>query len=126
MAEVVETKLYGNVKIVKVVGDADDTTVEFRPDEGKQWQVLDAWAYHNDSTNRAIKWQYYDGTTTINKAVNSIGANSQWALVRNISDTYLAAGPIYLSYDVYARVNVSVLTAGKLIVIEALVMEFGT
>ena len=124
--EVVEVKYFGTPKLVTVTGTASALTANLRPDQGKQYQVIDAWLSHDDTgQTRAMNWRYYDGTTTLNKIALGIGSGVYVSITRNdISPS--PAGPIILTYDNYAMAIADAITAGKHVLIYAKVLEFGT
>lgn len=124
---------FGNLKLVQVNGAADDTSIDLRPGSGYKWEIVTAWAYHDDTAARALRWSYTDGTTTISKSTHALtGANVAVGAVYPINITYMSTSLVVpdvpnqltLSNAVYATVTANTLTAGKAIYISALVREY--
>jgi len=121
---VMQTFPYGRLKIKWSAGAAASGSLVFRPDDGFQWLVLDAWGYHDDTLSVALAWQYYDGTTVITKAPSTaLAANVNWELSRNAIAASSLFNPLLLSREVYA-ILVGTVGAGKKLYISALVLEF--
>jgi len=123
-----QTMPCGRLKVVQNSGAATVTTVDLRPEDGYIWAILDAWALHDDATARTMGWQYFDGTTTITKetttSAKSAAARNYLTSMTNNQYGGSLSGLPQLSYDVYAQATIAALAAGKILTVEALVLEF--
>jgi len=109
-------------------GAASAGPVTFRPDAGRQWDIIRAWAYHDDVTTGTLDlyWSIYDGTTQLNSEVLTITANTEhFPLGYFANPTYHSPG-LRATRDVYYQLrSTAAPAAGKQLVIAGLVMEYG-
>lgn len=120
--------LYGTPKLVLANNIADNTKpVDLRPASGKRYFIMGAWGYHDDgAANRDSKWQFYDGTDTMETIVQSVALNTLCDIREFVNPSSPASAtifPIVLSRDVYARFSVASLGSGKYAYVQALVLE---
>jgi len=117
----------GKPKLVTTTGAATVTTVSLRPADGYIYEVIEAWAYHDDGADRKFTWNYYDGTTTINQEQTATISSSHRIHLGFEPTGYLGQKtlrPPVLTYDCYLRCTLDALAAGKTLTVGGYVLEY--
>lgn len=118
---------YGKLRVIKVEGTAADTIIELKPEAGYIWQVIEAWGYHDDATQRKLNWGYTDGVTSIEKMIsgNLTTLTDKWYLGYDSTNADMNSllSALILTNNSWATLTADALAAGKKIYIEALVLE---
>ena len=116
----------GKLRVIQVEGGAAVVHILLQPDVGFVWQLLDCWAYHDDTENRTLQFGYSDGVLEVFKEVaGAKAAGIKWHLAASNTNQYGSSimNLVVISNRVYVTLTADALTAGKKIYIEALVLE---
>lgn len=94
-----------------------DTTLVVQPAPGELWIVRQLYAHHDDAVARDMRWQQFDGTTTVSMPTSgSVAAQIQHAFYQvGVRD------PIILTNRVYAQIVCLAMTAGKAVYVWGMV-----
>jgi len=115
---------HGRLKVIIVSGAAADAVLELQPALGYVWEVIDAWAYHDDGTARTLNWAYTDGTNTISKgATGTTASGVRFPFYVNSTSGWLGSQST-LTNSVYATCTASGMAAGNHMYLNALVREY--
>lgn len=113
------------LRIIQVDGAPNALEIELRPPDGMVWHVIDAFGIHDDTTSRQIQWAYIDGNIGMSKGPTAaVAAGTRVPItVHAIAEGSSISSPLILNHQIWAKLIVGTLTAGKLMKIRALVRE---
>lgn len=102
------------------------TEFELRPEQGKQWRIIRAEAYHTDATARISGFTQMDhGVEAFDWQLISLAQNVHISLNREYSGTIgqNTQGPFLARYDVYPKFSSDAVAANSFVRVNALVEE---